>query len=137
MTSAAKGVTWFGCLAGGITAVLLLFLCDPARVPIYPICPFHRVTGLDCPGCGSLRAVHQLLHGNLRAALHFNAIFVLSLPLFAWLGFRFLRSRTVAGPPKPAVRPVWLWVYLAAWIAFGVLRNLPGPVFAAFGAHNG
>ena len=79
---------------------------------------------------------HQLLHGDLVAALHFNAMFILSLPLFAWLGLRILRSRTGAEASMPTVRPVWLWLYLATWIAFGVLRNVPG-VFTAFAAHVG
>ena len=136
MNSSAKSITWFSGIAGAVIVALLLFLCDPAHVHIYPLCPFHRVTGLDCPGCGSLRAAHQLLHGHLTAALHFNAMFVASLPLFAWIGIRFLRSGAGAGTSMPVVRPIWLWLYLAAWIAFGVVRNLPG-VFAAFAAHGG
>jgi hypothetical protein len=117
--------------AVGLTAVfLILFLFDPARVPIYPVCLFHRLTELNCPGCGSLRALHQLLHGNLPAALRLNAMLVLSLPIFAGLAFRFVRSE-IKGQPAPVVRPFWLWLSLAAWLAFGILRNVSTPVIAS------
>ena len=125
-----KKFSWAGVAAIGLSTALVLFLCDPVRVPIYPQCLFNQVTGLDCPGCGSLRAMHALLHGNIAAALHFNAFLVLSLPLFAGLGFRFLRrKKTESAFP---IRPVWLWFYLAAFIGFGVVRDLPVSFFAAF-----
>ena len=119
-------------LVVGFAIAVVLFVCDPSRVPIYPVCTFHRLTGLDCPGCGTLRAAHQLLHGNLSAALHFNALFVLSLPLLAWVGFRLVRRTRSDRPATPAVRSKWIWWYVAAWIAFGVLRDLPLPFFASF-----
>jgi hypothetical protein len=112
-------------------ALAVLFLFDPTRVPIYPQCVFHQWTGLDCPGCGCLRATHALLHGDLNAALHFNPCLVLSLPLFAWIGFRFLLRRWKENP-APVIQTRWIWFYVGAWLLFGVLRNLPVPLFAAF-----
>jgi hypothetical protein len=105
--------------------VLILFLFDPARVPLYPVCQLHQLTGLDCPGCGSLRAMHELLHGHVMLALRLNLLLVLSLPLFAWVMLRLARQQ-LRGEPAAALRPWWLWLYLAVWIAFGILRNLPG-----------
>jgi hypothetical protein len=120
------------CLVVGLAIAVILFVCDPSRVPIYPVCTFHRLTGLDCPGCGTLRAAHQLLHGHLAEALRFNALFVLSLPLLAWVGFRLARRSISGRPATPAVRTSWIWWYVAAWIVFGVLRDLPLPFFASF-----
>lgn len=130
-STAIKRISLASGLMIGLAAATVLFFCDPARVPIYPVCLFHRVTGLDCPGCGSLRALHELLHGNFAAALHFNAFLVLSLPVFAWLGFRFV-ARRMKKEPVATFRPVWLWLYLAAFVTFGILRDLPVPFFAAF-----
>lgn len=122
----------FGCgLIGGLAALAVLFLFNPSTVPIYPVCQFHELTGLDCPGCGSLRAMHALLHGHLVAALHFNLFLVLSLPLYAWLGLRIVWHEFKGGPPLN-IRPAWLWTYMALWLAFGILRDLPVPLFAAF-----
>jgi hypothetical protein len=130
MNTSVKKIAWISGLIGCALGVLILFFYDPAQIPIYPVCPFHRITGLDCPGCGSLRAIHQLLHGNILAAIRFNALLVLSLPIMAWFGFRILRHELKAAPAV-IVRPIWLWIYFGAWIAFGVLRDLPLTSLAA------
>lgn len=121
-----------GVIAAGAAGAAMYFLLDPTRVMIFPPCLFHEWTGLDCPGCGGQRAFHQLLHGNVIAAIRLNAMFVLSLPLFAWMGagplIRYCRN-------KPAgFRFQWWGWYLAAWIAFGILRNLPIAPFDWFAA---
>jgi len=130
MESWLKKLGLIGAFAA-VAAAIVLFACDPSRVPIYPVCLFHRLTGLNCPGCGSLRAMHQLLHGNFVAALHLNALLVVSLPLFAWVGFRVYRQTTI-GAPKIPVKPLWLWTYVGVALAFGILRELPSPIFAAW-----
>jgi hypothetical protein len=116
------------CVAGALT----FFTFDPTKVTFFPPCLFHELTGLDCPGCGAQRALHQLLHGNLVAAVRLNAMFVVSLPLLAWFGPRWI-LRASRGEPV-SVNTTWLWVYLTAWLLFGVLRNLPFPIFAWFAA---
>ncbi len=115
-----------------VAGSLVYFIFDPTRVPIFPGCLFHELTGLDCPGCGAQRALHQLLHGNLVAAIRLNMMFVVSLPLFAWMGIRFV-VRHWKGEPT-GFQSKWIWFYLGAWIVFGVLRNLPWPFFAWFAA---
>jgi len=123
-------------LAGGVAVcaagAVVYFLLDPTRVAIFPPCLFHELTGLDCPGCGAQRALHQLLHGNVLAAIRLNAMFVLSLPLFAWTVARYLIGYSRNKPAEFRFR--WWGLYLAAWIAFGVLRNLPIPPFTWFAA---
>ena len=123
VTAVAKNLVYVSCLVCALAVGAVLFLLDPAHVHVYPFCLFHRMTGLDCPGCGSLRAIHQLLHGHLAAAIRLNALLILSLPVFAWLGVRCVQSQTL-GKPMPKFRPLWVWLYVAAWIVFGVVRNL-------------
>jgi hypothetical protein len=130
-TARMKKITLASCLGGGMAAVLVLFFFDPEHTPLYPGCAFHRLTGLDCPGCGSLRALHALLHGHPVLAVHDNLLLVISLPVFAWLGFRCARN-WIRGVPAHSPRPVWLWLYLGAWLVFGILRNLPFQPFASF-----
>src|SRR5438105_383257 len=127
---ASRAEWWWGPkwpLIGSVVAAAaaVLFWFEPSRYPLYPVCIFHQVTGLLCPGCGSLRAMHQLLHGHLLAALHYNSFLVLSLPLLAaWWGNRALRK--LRGHSTPFhLRAVWLWCALGLMLAFGVLRNLP------------
>jgi hypothetical protein len=107
----------------GVCAALFVF--NPAEHAFYPRCFFHQVTGLHCPGCGGLRAVHQLLHGHWLLALRLNGLAVLALPMFAW----FI-SREIAGR-HGGIRGWWIWSCVATLVVFTVLRNLPAFTFLA------
>jgi hypothetical protein len=103
-----------------MSIVAILFFFDPVRVGIFPVCPLHHYTGWWCPGCGTTRAFHQLLHGNLREAFRLNPLAVASLPLLGY--FAVYRDRLT-------FKPDWLWVLLGAVVMFGVLRNIPAYPF--------
>lgn len=113
-------------ISGAIFAVVLvLFFLDPAEGSFYPPCPFHALTGLHCPGCGSLRAIHQLLHRNLAAAFGLNPLMVLSLP---FLGYCLISPRVAAAAKrtKAGIIPAfWIWLILLVIVLYWVLRNLP------------
>ena len=111
-------------------AGVVLFWFDPRQYHFYPVCYFHQVTGLLCPGCGALRALHQLLHGHLVAAFRFNPMLVVALPFLVWIGARCGCRRAPSQPLMSGVRPWWLWLALAAVLVVSVLRNIPGGAFA-------
>ncbi len=70
-------------IAIAIVAGVVLFIfykLDPAEQPIFPRCPFLLLTGYKCPGCGSQRAIHSLLHFDFKAAFRYNALMVLAIP---------------------------------------------------------
>ena len=79
------------------------------------------MTGWDCPGCGGLRAAHQLLHGVLAAAWALNPLVPVSPVLGAFIA---LARRLPARPPAWLRRngPAWWGVLL---ILFGLARNAP------------
>jgi len=108
----------------------VLFCFDPRQYHFYPICFFHKATGLLCPGCGALRATHQLLHGHLAAAFRFNPMLVASLPFLLWFGAKYALQQARNQPVTIVVRPLWLWLALGAVLAVSVVRNLPGALFA-------
>src|SRR5690349_11756439 len=86
----------------------------------YPLCPFKLLTGWNCPACGGLRMVHDLLHGALVASINDNVFPLVGIPLLTgWVVLR--RRRGKSWLPMPAVLAVV--VAAAAWT---VLRNLPG-----------
>jgi hypothetical protein len=112
-------------LLGAIGAGAVLFLFNPAQSGFYPYCVLHRSTGLLCPGCGTLRAMHQLLHGELGAAFRCNPLFVLLAPVVAGVFLYHYWRRRNGQPASPSIRPAWLWCALVVLVVFGVLRNLP------------
>ena len=108
-------------LVGGF----ILFHFTPGDTFLYPRCTLFAVTGLQCPGCGGLRATHSLLHGQMRAAFQFNPLVFVLLPLL--LGFLLGHSyQLVTGRPvsHPFRHPAWIWTLLALCLLFGVARNL-------------
>ena len=56
--------------------IVVYYLFNPAQYSFFPRCPSKLITGYDCPGCGTQRAFHALLNGNIAEALHYNATFV-------------------------------------------------------------
>lgn len=114
--------------------VLALFLFDPSRYHFYPLCVFHETTGLLCPGCGSLRALHQLLHGNVMAAFRFNPLLVCSLPPGACLAAICALRRVRGQPILNSPHALWPWVVAIVIIGlvFGIARNVPGSALATF-----
>src|SRR5437762_846483 len=78
MISARAGVNLFA--AGAMAGVGLLYRFSPQEYSFYPRCPFFALTHHYCPGCGATRAIAELLHGHVAAALHFNAAVTLLLP---------------------------------------------------------
>lgn len=70
----------------GVALLVLYVMIDPGSAVWMPKCLFHQFTGLECPGCGSQRALHALLHGELGRAWAFNPLVVAGLPLMILMG---------------------------------------------------
>lgn len=126
-----KATPWhfFAAFAVALTVaagLATLYLFDPATHGFYPVCVLHQTTGLLCPGCGTLRALHQLTHGNFVAAWRFNPFVIMLTPVALWLGAREL-IWFATGRRLPAVvtRPVFGWALVAGLVVFGIVRNLP------------
>ncbi len=111
---------WF-ILAGAAT---YLFLFDPAKGVGYPSCPFRMLTGLQCPGCGAARGLHQLLHGHPLAAFELNPLVMILLP---FLGFGLLALTGSAArsesPRSSFIPPRYGWMVLGVIVSFWIFRN--------------
>ena len=109
-----------------VVAVLMLYFMDPATSRLFPPCPLRYLTGWYCPGCGSLRALHELLRGNPRAAWALNPLTVVLLPFLIYGMASYvlfeLRGRYL---PRVLLPAVWIWILCAVIISFGVARNIP------------
>ncbi len=104
----------------------MLFAFDPASSRVFPPCPFHALTGLYCPGCGSLRALHQLLQGHVKEAFALNALMVLFLPFVVYglaaEGLFYFFNKKI---PTVFMKPAWIWAIFAVIILYGIARNIP------------
>ena len=106
--------------------VVLYEKCDPADFVLFPKCIFHSITGLQCPGCGSQRAMHALLNLEIGEAVRYNALFVAALPFLAVLvTARAMRRRWPAFYAKTTGAPV-IWTVFAVIVLWWILRNILG-----------
>jgi Protein of unknown function (DUF2752) len=105
-------------LAGSLGYVGLV---DPHRPgSVFPVCPFRLLTGWNCPLCGGLRMTHDVLHGQLAAAITDNVVLLLGIPMLAgWILLRRHRGKPVLTLPATGL----LVITMLAWT---VVRNLPG-----------
>ncbi len=112
----------------GAAGAGLLYFVDP-RVPgTYPPCLFLFFTGCYCPGCGTLRALHRLLHGDLRGALAYNTLTVVTLALLSAVGaYGAARTLGRSSLPRFNVSHRVAWGALVVIVLFWTLRNLPIP----------
>ncbi|HEX9989121.1 MAG TPA: DUF2752 domain-containing protein [Chloroflexia bacterium] len=125
-----RRIQWLGLVVMCACASVPLYFADPAKAGYFPRCPIHSFTGLYCPGCGTTRAMHQLLHGNPGAAMRLNPLALLLLPVlvYSFLSFTLEVFRGKALPRLFRTRKS-TWLLIAAVIAFTVLRNIPAYPF--------
>jgi hypothetical protein len=127
-TPAGGSISRLAAILLGIIALViaaLVFFFNPATHSFYPICQFHRLTGLNCPGCGMTRALYALLHGDLLTALRDNALLVLAIPTALARGLWLAVKRKPGQPAAHFLPGQYLWVLLFIALAFTILRNLP------------
>lgn len=98
---------------GTIAVLALLCFFDPSTSAIFPPCPTNALTSLYCPGCGTLRAMHALLHGDVKEALSQNILAVIFIPILPAMYFF----------PKYFRKPIVPAAMLAIFILYAILRN--------------
>ncbi len=124
---AGPAVLLSGAAAGGAA----IWLADPTTPGgVIPPCPTNALLHINCPGCGMSRMLYSLLHGDVGAALHYNAFGVLLVILaaasFVTYTAGLWRRRSVRGWHNLRYAPMALLVLTLVWF---VIRNLP---FAPF-----
>jgi hypothetical protein len=105
---------------------MVYYFNNPAESWFFLKCPVNYVTGLSCPGCGSQRAIHELLHLNFKQAFAYNPLLIAAIPYTA-LGIAFNTETLKTRYPK--TRKFFygqraLYVVLVVVILFFILRNI-------------
>jgi hypothetical protein len=116
--------------------LIFLYSVPPFDSPYYPPCVLFSTTGWLCPGCGTARCLHSLLHGRLLQALAYNGLVLFLLPIFLIEGGRITYT-SLWQKEAPTVRyPTFLLKGLVvAVVAYWVLRNLPWFPFTLLAPH--
>ncbi|MFN2261584.1 MAG: DUF2752 domain-containing protein [Psychroflexus sp.] len=117
-----------------IAIVVFYFNFSPNNFNFFPKCPFYLVTGLHCPGCGSQRAFHEILHGNFIAGIQHNLLIVLAVLVIAYKFFVFFKNNK--NPKKLSQNLLYHnatpWVTLILVVGFWIIRNIPYAPFRFF-----
>lgn len=113
-------------LAAAVAATLTVayYTFDPASTPFAPRCLFRVITGWECPGCGSQRMLHALLHGDFAAAWQYNAFLMIMLPVLALLAYASFRRRRYPMLYARLNSPAMIIALTVLLIAWAVLRNI-------------
>lgn len=127
-TFAAHRLTAPVVVAGAVALVCVgVTLADPTTPGgAIPVCPSKALLGINCPGCGSSRMLYSLLHGDLSAALHFNALGLLALGALLYSYLAWTRSRVTGRTGTPwHLRRHAPNIVLAVVLIWFVIRNIP------------
>jgi hypothetical protein len=113
-----------------LLAAIILHFVNPSNSSLYPPSPFRALTGLYCPGCGTLRALHQLLNGHILKAFELNPLMILAMPYLVY-SYLCYSAPVILGQkiPQVFIKPAWIWLTLKIILVYWVLRNIP---FAPF-----
>jgi hypothetical protein len=103
-----------------------LFIFEPGKSGFFPVCPFRALTGFACPGCGSTRGMHALVHGDVVSAFKFNPLLVLSLPFLLYAFVRFSNDAIQGRQPKGnRLDAKYIWAIFGVVMFFWIFRNTP------------
>lgn len=115
-------LVWLTIVAGSVC----LFVLEPGKSRLFPVCPFRALTGFTCPGCGSTRGMHQLLHGNFGAAFEFNPLLLMALPFLAYALLRYSHQVLSGQPLKHnSLAPKYIYTIFGVVLFFWIFRNTP------------
>jgi uncharacterized protein DUF2752 len=103
-----------------------LFVFEPGKTGFFPICLFRFFTGFTCPGCGTTRALHQILHGHFLTAFTLNPLFIISIPFLLLAFLRYTVTVLRGGVPRPNALPAsYIYAIFFVVLSFWIFRNTP------------
>jgi hypothetical protein len=111
----------------GIAAAVVYGMFDPAESTLFPKCPFLLLTGgLRCPGCGSQRAIHSLLHLEFKEAFLYNPLVIISIPFLILLAAAALMKEINPRFYNKVNSSLLSKTLLAIIIVWWIVRNIIG-----------
>lgn len=117
-----------GVAALAVASCTYLAFINPNEAGHYPVCPSRAIFGIDCPGCGGMRGMYCLMHGDVSGAMNHNVLLLAVVPLavvfWVWWLIRSVQGRRPSVTARQfRFRNRTLIISLVLMLAFGVVRN--------------
>lgn len=103
------------------------YFIDPLQKSFPIHCIWKDLTGSECPSCGTQRALHSLMHGEIMKALKYNCFFVISIPyaflavLCSWYNKKNIFDRIKSIIYDARTLRLYVLLYFLWWLTRNVL----------------
>jgi len=116
-------------LGGAVVLVVgyVFYTYSPYDSGLFPRCPVLVSTGFQCTGCGSQRAIHDLMHLRFSSAFASNPFAVLAIPYLVFgyaVEWKAPSSLWWSRIRKMFFGTTAIWIILGLIVAFTVGRNV-------------
>ncbi len=103
----------------------LYFFINPSEYNFFPKCPLYSYTGIYCAGCGSQRAIHQIINGNILTGIRHNYLLILVFAVLSYKAGLFVLN-TIFNKTYSDIfhRSLVTKVILVLVLLFWALRNI-------------
>ncbi len=107
--------------------ILLLLFFPISKYHFYPVCPWYWLTHTYCPGCGTMRGIDHVLHGDILGLFKANKIGIIFLPILLW-EYAQRGVQGIAGYrlPELTLSKIELYILVVIIVAYWVARNYVG-----------
>lgn len=120
-----KNIFKFLVVAVFLGMLSLYFFWDPSHVAIFPKCPFHELTGIYCPGCGSQRAVHDIINGEVIDGFRHNYLIIMVIMILGYQGYVLFSQHILKKTVENLLHKSKITnTILVLVIMFWILRNI-------------
>lgn len=108
-----------------VFCLLIIYIyVDPSASRLLPSCLFKRLTGYDCPSCGSQRALHILLNGGVKTAFWYNPFMFLVSPYVFAVIYSAIFDNRLARRIRPMVNSrIAVLLFMTFYFTWWIVRN--------------
>lgn len=118
-----KAIIAFLLIIMAVALAIAYYLFDPLEVRWMPRCIWKVATGTDCPGCGSQRMAHALMHGDIAGAWNANAYALCMIPLIGFMLALELNREKYPNMYRRVHSPWVIWALAASVVLWWIVRN--------------
>jgi hypothetical protein len=90
-------------------------------------CPTNKFLGFFCPGCGSQRMIHHLLHLEFYHAFRYNPLLFVFFPFILYCIYLFIANTFFGANYRMKIlyKNWFVWTFFGLVLVYAILRNLP------------